>query len=350
MEHSSSSAAGGITATAAPARILRDVKGRIYQPAIGPRLRILLWFVFASVGILGATAVYLVSLYLLDELSGQTHTNAFSLWVILVHLVVGVVLVAPFLAFGLIHLASARKRKNRLAVRLGIMVFLSGIVVAFSGLALIQLEGLPQLPSGVGRTIMIWLHGVAPVVALVLYLLHRRAGPQIKWKVGIGWGSAVAVFTLAMGGMHFVHPQAWFRKGSPEGDRYFEPSSTRTVDGKFIPAEALMMDEYCLKCHDDIYNSRLHSAHHFSSFNNPPYLFSVRETRKCRSSATGVRASRWCAGCHDPSCRSSAASSTIPSSTTSTPDRPGRHYLRRLPRHHQRQQPRATPTTPSRSR
>src|SRR5437588_5859019 len=62
-----------------------------------------------------------------------------------------------------------------------------------------------------------------------------------------------------------------------------------------------MMDDYCRKCHADIADGWFHSAHHFSSFNNPPYLFSVRETRQVALKRDGdVRASRWCAGCHDP--------------------------------------------------
>src|SRR5205823_10282269 len=79
---------------------------------------------------------------------------------------------------------------------------------------------------------------------------------------------------------HSHDPRAWYAKGSPEGERYFEPSSSRTKDGKFISADVLMMDQYCLKCHADAYNGWFHSAHHFSSFNNPPYKFSVDETRE----------------------------------------------------------------------
>jgi hypothetical protein len=61
-----------------------------------------------------------------------------------------------------------------------------------------------------------------------------------------------------------------------------------------------MMDEYCAKCHQDVYNDHLHSAHKFSSFNNPAYLFSVKETRKVALERDGkMNASRWCAGCHD---------------------------------------------------
>jgi tetratricopeptide (TPR) repeat protein len=148
---------------------------------------------------------------------------------------------------------------------------------------------------------MYYLHAIAPLAAVALYVLHRRAGPDIQWKWGYAWGGAVGAFVLVMVGMHSMDPRKWYAQGSPEGERYFEPAKTRTIDGNFIPAEALMMDQYCLKCHADIYDNWFHSAHHFSSFNNPPYLFSVRETRKMSLARDKeVRASRWCAGCHDP--------------------------------------------------
>src|SRR5262249_40121486 len=74
-----------------------------------------------------------------------------------------------------------------------------------------------------------------------------------------------------------------------------------TSTGNFIPAKTLMNNEYCLKCHSDIYNKWFHSVHHFSSFSNQAYLFSVRETRKAMKDRDGnVQGSRWCAGCHDP--------------------------------------------------
>jgi tetratricopeptide (TPR) repeat protein len=143
----------------------------------------------------------------------------------------------------------------------------------------------------------VWgLHVVTPVAAVLIYVQHRRAGPDIKWSWGISWGVGVAAFVVVMMVMHSNDPRKWNARGSPEGLEYFFPASSLTVDGNFIPASALMMDDYCLKCHADIYNSHLHSAHKFSSFNNPAYLFSVTETRKRMS----PRAARWCAGCHDP--------------------------------------------------
>jgi tetratricopeptide (TPR) repeat protein/uncharacterized membrane protein len=282
-------------------RKLLTARGLPYEPAIGPRLKVLLAFIFAAVAVLGATGVYLLSITCLEKLRGLTVTNQFTLWMFIVHVLLGVVLIVPFLIFGFTHLASARHRRNRVAVRLGIALFSISIVAGLTGLALIQLEKLPQLPTGtMARTVVYLLHLVTPVVAVGLYVLHRRAGPEIQWKWGAAWGLGVVSFVLVMAAMHAQDPRKWYAKGPAEGEKYFEPSKTRTIDGNFIPAAALMMDDYCIKCHKDIYQGWFHSAHHFSSFNNPPYLFSVRETRKVSLQRDGnIRASRWCAGCHD---------------------------------------------------
>jgi tetratricopeptide (TPR) repeat protein len=62
-----------------------------------------------------------------------------------------------------------------------------------------------------------------------------------------------------------------------------------------------MADDYCMKCHQDAFAGWFHSAHHFSSFNNPAYRTSVRETRQVSLKVDGsTQAARWCAGCHDP--------------------------------------------------
>jgi tetratricopeptide (TPR) repeat protein len=282
---------------AAAGAVLRDRAGRRYEPAVGPRLRILLMFVFAAVAVLGATGIYLVSISTLEIVGRRTLQNFFSLWMSLIHILVGAAVVIPFFIFGVTHWSTARHRTNKRAIRTGTLLFLTGGAVCVTGIALIQLSGMPQLPDGTfGRWIMRILHIVTPVAAVIVYVRHRRAGPHIRWRWGIAWGLVVGVFTIAMLRMHSTDPRRWHAQGSPEGEQYFEPAKSRTVDGNFIPASALMMDEYCLKCHADIYKGHLHSAHKFSSFNNPAYLFSVKETRE----RMGTRAARWCAGCHDP--------------------------------------------------
>ena len=283
-----------------PARQL-DVRGRPYEPALGPRLKILLFIVFAATALLGVSGVYLLSIRLLEGWRQQTYTNPFTLQMFVAHILIGIGIVLPFLLFGCTHLLTARKRKNRRAVRLGIALFVSGILVVLSGVALIQLPSLPQLPTGsVMRWLVYGLHLLTPAAAVVLYVLHRRAGPEIRWKWGIAWGGGVAVFVLAMVVLHMQDPRKWNAIGPREGAKYFEPSKVLTVGGTFIPASALMKDDYCLQCHEDVYRQHYHSAHHFSSFNNPPYRFSVRESRKIVDEQGIPRASRWCAGCHDP--------------------------------------------------
>ncbi len=61
------------------------------------------------------------------------------------------------------------------------------------------------------------------------------------------------------------------------------------------------MNEYCLECHEDTYHRWAQSVHAMSSFNNPAYAFSVRETRRRALEREQSNAdARFCAGCHDP--------------------------------------------------
>lgn len=269
----------------------------VYVPALGPVLRVQLYFIFALVALLGATGFYLLSIRVFEVVRHETLQTVTSIWMLLAHVVAGIVLTIPFLVFCVTHLITAWNRPNRVAVRLGLAVFLLGLLGGATGFLLIRLEGLPQLTTETARWWVVYgLHVAAPVLAVLAYVQHRRAGPAIKWKWGYAWGATVVCFTAFMLVMHSFNPTKWGKTGSPEGEKYFEPARSRTFDGLFISEKALMMDEYCMKCHQDVYTDHLHSVHKFSSFNNPAYLFSVRETRR----AAGVRASRWCAGCHDP--------------------------------------------------
>src|SRR2546426_12472035 len=75
-------------------------RGLPYEPAIGPRLKILLAIIFAAVAVLGATGVYLLAITCLEKARGLTYTNQFTLWMFIVHVLLGVLLVVPFLIFG----------------------------------------------------------------------------------------------------------------------------------------------------------------------------------------------------------------------------------------------------------
>jgi tetratricopeptide (TPR) repeat protein len=301
MDHPNPVATSTPAVAPAARKQLKDRKGRVYTPAIGPRLKVLLIAIFAAVAVLGATGVYLLAVRIMEGVANQVYTNSFTIAVFMGHVILGVLLVVPFLFFGFTHLATARTRPNRRAVRLGVALFIVSILVGLSGLALIQLTGLPQLPTRtVGRNVAYYAHVLLPVLAVVLYTLHRWAGPDIRWRWGYGWGIGVGVTVAAMAGLHFHHPKV-FRQGPAEGEKYFFPSAIRTDTGDFISEEALMSNDYCLKCHQDVYDGWFHSAHHFATINNPAYLFSVKETRQVMMKRDGnVQGSRWCAGCHDP--------------------------------------------------
>lgn len=270
-----------------------------YVRAVGPRLRILLFAILALVTVLGANSAYLGSITFLEWLRKETYQNYFYQFMFLAHLILGLVLVVPFILFGILHIKNSYDRPNRRAVRVGYGLFVASLVLLFSGIALMRLDFF-QIKNPSVRSVSYWAHVITPVLVVWLYILHRLAGPRIRWRVGFGWAAALGVIVLAMVALHTQDPRKWNVAGPKDGEKYFLPSLARTATGNFIPAQTLMMDDYCLKCHEDGYKGWFHSAHHFSSFNNQPYLFSVRETRRVALERDGnVKASRWCAGCHD---------------------------------------------------
>ncbi len=271
-----------------------------YVPAVGPRLKKLLFVVFGLVALLCANSAYLLSVKVLESITGKAYENYFYLFMFLGHLVLGLLLVLPVIIFGVLHMAVSRNRKNRRAVRIGYALFAVAIAVLVTGILLMRVGGF-DLKHPATRATVYWLHFAAPLVAGWLYWLHRLAGPRIKWRIGLAFSALVGVAVLAMVLLHSQDPRKWYAVGPASGKQYFEPSLARTSTGNFIPADTLMMDTYCLKCHEDAYQGWFHSAHRFSSFSNPAYLASVRETREVALQRDGnVQASRWCAGCHDP--------------------------------------------------
>jgi tetratricopeptide (TPR) repeat protein len=282
------------TVTASP------VARRTVRPSVGPRLRIVLWTLFGLVALLGANSVYLTAVTALDWWTGQTFENWFYHWMFLGHLVLGLLIVLPFVVFAVVHVWNTRERKNKRAIRVGWALLVGAVIVLVSGLLLVRIGGFdlrqPELRSAV-----YWAHVLSPLFCLWLYWLHRLVGPKIRWKWGAMYLGAVA---LSVGGMLWLHnqdPRRWNAAGPASGAQYFFPSLAKTSTGNFIPAHVLDNDEYCQKCHQDAYAGWFHSAHHFSSFNNPAYLASVRETREVSLQRDGdVRGSRFCAGCHDP--------------------------------------------------
>src|SRR6266436_9391756 len=112
-----------------------------YVRAVGPRLRLLLYFIFGLVALLGANSVYLASITFLQWLNKElTYENYFYQFMFLGHLVLGLLLLLPFIIFGLIHIKNAHARPNRRAVRVGYLLFGVSLVLLVTGLALMRFD------------------------------------------------------------------------------------------------------------------------------------------------------------------------------------------------------------------
>ena len=272
-----------------------------YRKVVGPRLKPLLALVFGLFAVLAANAVYLTAVRVLEAVTGNTYQNWFFMNMFLLHLVLGILFVVPVVVFGVAHIRNAHNRPNRRAVRVGYALFVTALVLLVSGLVLTRVEGVIVVKDPTIRSVAFWLHVAAPLVAAWLFVLHRLAGKKINWVIGRRWAIAALVLGVVMVALQAQDPRAWNVAGPESGETYFFPSLARTATGDFIPASVLENDAYCQECHADTHEQWSYSMHRFSSFNNPPYLFSVNETRRVALERDGnVQASRFCAGCHDP--------------------------------------------------
>jgi tetratricopeptide (TPR) repeat protein len=272
-------------------------KTRPTSSVLSPALRRLLTVVLALFGLLVVNSLYLVSLTLAGQVSDRVEENYFYLLMFLGHLGLGLLMTVPALVFGALHLRRAWRwrRHNRYAVRAGIALYLTAILVLGSGILLTRF-GFFEVNDPLIRSAGYWLHVLAPLVLIWLFILHRLAGPPLHWRRGMYWGGAGAVFTAAALGLHLFYPQT-----EPEVARPFLPALVQSEADQRIPAAHLSTDALCGECHADILRQLETSMHRLSSFNNPAYRFSVDEARRVILERDGdVLASQFCAGCHDP--------------------------------------------------
>src|SRR5437660_9454101 len=89
---------------------------KIYERAIGPKLRVLLLFIFGLVAVLAANSVYLSAITFLEWVkadSNQTYQTWFYMVMFGTHLALGLLLVLPVIIFGILHIRNAHERPNR---------------------------------------------------------------------------------------------------------------------------------------------------------------------------------------------------------------------------------------------
>jgi tetratricopeptide (TPR) repeat protein len=255
----------------------------------------LLGAVLLLFGLLAVNSAYLLSVTVTEAATGETLQNGYYLGLFLVHLALGLLLVLPALLFGALHLRRAWRRPNRYAVRAGVGLYLAVIALIVSGVLLTRF-GFFEVNDPQIRTAAYWVHVLSPLVVAWLFVVHRLAGPRLRWRAGAWWAGATVAFTAAALGLHLMGPAA-----DPGFERAFPPALSATPAGGRIPPEHLMGDAVCAECHAEIAEQHGRSMHRLSSFNNPAYRFSIEDTRRVLLERDGnVRAARLCAACHDP--------------------------------------------------
>src|SRR3979411_1702640 len=132
-----------------------------YVPAVGPRLKKLLWVVFALFALLAVNSVYLGTITWFEWQSGKTLQDYFYQLMFLLHLFLGLLIILPVIVFGTLHLRNASPRPNRRAVRAGIALFSCAILLLASGLVMPRL-GVFQARDPTVRGLSYWLHVITP--------------------------------------------------------------------------------------------------------------------------------------------------------------------------------------------
>lgn len=268
------------------------------RKAVSPRLRVLLIGVLVAFALLAVNAAYLAAITVSEWWTGETFQGYAYQVMFLFHLAVGLLIILPLLAFMGLHARRAWRRPNRRAVYAGLALMAITLVLLISGLLLVRFDFF-QINDPRVRTFAYWAHVITPLLAIWMFVLHRLAGPRIRWRMGLKVAGVGALFVAAIVVLETQDPRQWNRPGA-EGDVDFSPALTRSATGQHIPAETLMMDGYCQSCHADAHEQWSRSVHKFASFNNPVYLFAVRNTRQRSMEIDGTMdAARFCAGCHD---------------------------------------------------
>jgi len=266
------------------------------SPVITARLGRLLGVVLLLFSLLVVNSVYLTTITWLEYRSGGIYQDYFYLLMFLLHLALGLLLTLPLLLFALAHMRRAWRRPNRYAVRAGVALFIAALLLLFSGLLLTRFPFF-EINDPLLRQIGYWLHVGSPFAVAWLFVLHRLAGPPIRWHAAVRWSLAAVAFA----GVMLLWNLGTRDTAGTELATAFPPSLAVLSGNQTIPVEHLMTDAVCKECHEDIARRHDYSMHRFSSFNNPAYTFSVLEARDVVLQRDGtLQATRFCAACHDP--------------------------------------------------
>ena len=278
----------------------RNIRKSNLKVAVGPKLKILLNIVFLMFALLVINSVYLSLVTFVEWLTEKSLQDQTYLFMFLAHLVLGLIIIIPFVSYGFIHMGNTKNRRNKRAIKAGYALFINSLILLVSGLLLTR--GIPylEIKNIQSRQLIYWVHVILPLISIWLFIMHRLAGKRLSWLP-----SKITILSIFI----FIAAMVWIQRGtfSPkvlihdEMNPLFEPSLAHTSTNKYLAIEDLDNNEYCQKCHADVHEGWMNSVHKVSSFNNQSYAFAVNNTRKFLDERDGNHnEARFCAACHDP--------------------------------------------------
>ncbi len=268
--------------------------------AVGPKLKIVLRIVFFLFALLMINSVYLSAVTFVEWLTDKSLQDQTYLYMFLAHLVLGLLIIVPFIVYGFIHIGNTKNRRNKRAIKAGYALFVFSILTLLTGLLLTR--GIPfiEVKNIQWRSITYWLHVILPIIAIWLFIMHRLAGQSLSWRPS---KITIVATVFIMAGLLWVQKDTFNPPiiEHQEINPLFAPSFAQTYTNKHIPVKDLDNNQYCKDCHSDVHEGWMNSVHKISSFNNQPYSFSVNNTRQFLKNRDGNHEqARFCAACHDP--------------------------------------------------
>ncbi|MAG94284.1 MAG: hypothetical protein CMJ48_11105 [Planctomycetaceae bacterium] len=270
-------------------------------------------------------AIFVSACLLIQSVTGLwLYFASFSLQTevqLLVHVVVGLALLVPYLIYQVKHFLAWYRQKWTVVMLLGYLLtamllscVVSGLFVTYDamlGAKLSEFWDLVHAISGIGTAALVLVH-------VTMALWRRRAmfknAPELatavrRFALGTTGLVSLGAVTILVGAIGLRGIPAEF--DVPENyslseyvnqfDEYegnpFAPTYATTSSGKLVRPEVLSNSASCgtSGCHEEIYNEWLPSAHRFSAMNEP-----FQQVQKNFADDREPAETRYCAGCHDP--------------------------------------------------
>lgn len=235
-------------------------------------------------------------------------------WVYLLHVVVGFLLVAVCVPYGVLHFRRTLPLRRPAVFILGLLAFLVLLGVGASGLH-IALLGQQEALRWVYHAHIVTSYAAAALI-LVHLLAHRLFLPTRRRQTESQWFPTLTPFSYTVcllsvvlgGGAVFLATVVYsrmpltYKDGSaitpyelPYGTHPFRPSQTETATGTFIDSRRIAGSEKCGTCHTQI-TAEWRSSMHGQAASDKTYQTNVNLLAEKK----GMAATRFCEGCHAP--------------------------------------------------